>query len=250
MSAAGLLWRNLLISNAEYASWLNLLHATGIPNAHHGTHLLLTPMPHERGGRIHFDDGRWRVSPGYNHHPVYWVTWIGAAAYAAWDGARLPAHAELNRLSADVAVTNADYRIGDVVPVDEPGRSAEDIHHLVGNVQVWCADGPAPAGWGPLQRHLHGAAWNTPGVRAEVVRPRARHLLGSSRGVGVRLVRPDRIGEPTNVGVLGLAGRLAGWLDALTDRDQPLERLDQWAVDALQADVGLGPHVGPGLREP
>ena len=57
---------------------------------------------------------------------------------------------------------------------------------------------------------------------ANAARPRARHLLGSSCGVGVRLIRPDRIGEPTNVGVLGLAGRLAGWLDALTDRDQPL----------------------------
>jgi hypothetical protein len=218
--AAGLLWRSLLVSNAEYATWLNLLHAAGLPNTHAGTHLLLTPMPHERGGRIHFDDtaGVWRVSPGYGYHPAYWVTWIGAAAYAAWDGARLPGHAELSQASADTAPANTDYRVGDVVAVAEPGQASRHIPHLVGNLQVWCADGPALDRWGPVQRYLHGAAWNTPGTRADVARLRSRHLLGSSRGVGIRLVRGDRDDVRARVGVVDLAYRLAGWLAAVRPR--------------------------------
>ena len=50
-------------------------------------------MPHQRGGRLHYDPdaSRWQVSEGYERHPVYWVTWTGAAAFAAWEGARLPA---------------------------------------------------------------------------------------------------------------------------------------------------------------
>ena len=73
------------------------LAGAGLANSHAGTSLLACEMPHERGGRLHRDPatGRWHVSEGYEHHPVYWVTWIGAAAFAAWSNARLPTRAEL-----------------------------------------------------------------------------------------------------------------------------------------------------------
>src|SRR5690606_15484111 len=59
----GILWRNLLVSNAEFAQFLTLLHAAGAPNTRAGTHLLACVMPHERGGRLHLDDraGLWRA---------------------------------------------------------------------------------------------------------------------------------------------------------------------------------------------
>ena len=104
-----------------------------MPNCHGGTYLLACEMPHERGGRLHHDPaiGCWHVSPGYEHHPAYWVTWIGAAAFAAWDGARLPSRAELIELTSQRSrVSNADYRYGDVTPVTEPGRGDGGIHHL------------------------------------------------------------------------------------------------------------------------
>ena len=83
------------ISSAEYARFLNTLSRAGQPNSHHGTYLLACEMPHERGGRLHPDrhTGAWAVSPGYEDYPVYWVTWVGAAAFAARNGARLPAQA-------------------------------------------------------------------------------------------------------------------------------------------------------------
>jgi hypothetical protein len=57
---------------------------------------------------------------------------------AAWSNARLPTRAELieETLHEGAAAANADYQSGDVTPVTEPGRPADEIHHLVGNVQV------------------------------------------------------------------------------------------------------------------
>jgi len=65
------------------------------------------------------------------------VTWIGAAAFAARHGARLPDGSEMTAETqrADVAVTNSDYQIGDTVPVTESGRGPGEVHHLVGNLQ-------------------------------------------------------------------------------------------------------------------
>ncbi|MEW1837691.1 hypothetical protein AB0392_07035 [Nonomuraea angiospora] len=64
----------------------------GLHNTSGGAYLLCCEMPHERGGRLHRDpvSGRWMVSPGFENHPAYWVTWIGAAAFAARHSARLP----------------------------------------------------------------------------------------------------------------------------------------------------------------
>jgi hypothetical protein len=239
----GLTWRNLLVSNAEFCGLLNALHAAGVPNTQRGTHLLLVPMPHERGGRIHWSPERetWTVSPGYEHHPVYWVTWIGAALFAAVNSARLASHGELCVLAADTEPSNHDYALGDVTPVAHI-IAPHGIHHPVGNVQVWCGDGPAAAFGQPVDRWIHGAAWNTPAAPQEVNRLRSRHLLGASRGIGVRLVR-DASAPFTGPTVAQAATVLGTWIDSLADRRRPLADLDLEIVRALQADVGLRAHV-------
>ena len=250
----GLEWRNLLVSNAEFAAFLNELADAGLANSHAGTYLLACEMPHERGGRLHRDPatGRWHVSEGYEHHPVYWVTWIGAAAFAAWSNARLPTRAELieETRHEGAAAANADYQFGDVTPVTEPGRAADEIHHLVGNVQVWCCDGPSSAELhdGPTARWLHGAAWNTPSTCEEIHRARRRHLAGCSRGVGIRLVRDH---ASAKVPAAELAVLLTEWITSLGCRTRSLAALDQVLIESLgsEADVGLGSHVGAGAGE-
>ncbi|OLT34379.1 hypothetical protein BJF79_07370 [Actinomadura sp. CNU-125] len=262
---AGTRWRNLLVANAEYAAFLNELHAAGLPNLHHGAYLLACPMPHERGGRLHHDPAtcHWTVSPGYEQYPAYWVTWIGAAAFAARHGAALPTRVELltaaahcgrlDLLPGTTQPRNTGYRCGDVTPVAEPGRRADSVHHLIGNLQVWCADGPNVAP-GPAVRWLHGAAWNTPGTPREVHRPRHRHLTGASRGVGIRLVaRPGLTAVPPE----RIAAALSAWIADL-DTDEPLHLADERLIAALtglpaqrpahvsQADGRLGAHVRPG----
>jgi UTP-glucose-1-phosphate uridylyltransferase len=250
--------RSLLVSNKEFCGFLNALHDHGATNTVHGTHLLFTEMPHARGGRIHFDPaaGRYRVSDGYADHPVYWVTWIGAAAFALHAGACLPTLAQARTLAAGVipASGNTDYRVGDVTNVAEPDRGGGQVHHPVGNVQIWCQDGPThPLAEAGHSRYLHGAAWNTPDAATEVDRVRTRHLLGSSRGVGIRLARDTPDGTPP-VPVPVVAARLAAWLVSLDNRSRSVTELDQIIVDALtgrssQADVGLGAHVRPGIGE-
>ena len=150
--------------------------------------------------------------------------------------------------SDGLAVTNHGYQAGDTVPVTEPGRGPGEIHHLAGNLQVWCRDGPAGDPSVPASRWLHGAAWNTPGTPEEIRRPRGRHL---SRGVGIRLVR-DHAGQPDATSG-ELATALAGWVRSLASRDRPLRDLDEAlavALNGLQADRGLRAHVGAGAGEP
>lgn len=239
-SGDSLRWRNLLVTNDEFAAFLNEMAAEGLPNHMDGCYLLAVEMPRERGGRLHYNRyaRRWAASPGYGNHPAYWVTWVGAAAYAARHGARLPTRAELLAETARDAltVTNCAYQVGDTVPAAEPGRPADEVHHLAGNLQVWCGDGPDDAQEAPASRWLHGAAWNTPGTPEEIRRPRTRHLAGASRGVGIRLVRD---GQHSPVSAGELAGLLTGWVRGLSMRDRPLRDLDEAlprALAALQAD--------------
>jgi hypothetical protein len=249
-------WRNLLVTNAEFTVMLNELEQEGLASSHGEVPLLACEMAHECGGRLHYDQraSRWRVSDGYQMHPVYWVTWIGAAAFAAREGARLPRRAELAELTASCTgpVANAGYQFADVTPVIEPGLGDQDIHHLLGNLQVWCGDGPGDEELchGPAARWLHGAAWNTPATPQEIHWPRWRHLEGSSRGVGIRLVRD---GARRPVSARELASRLSAWVTGLTDRSRPLTETGQQLIRALsasQADAGLGAHVAPGPGEP
>ncbi|MFE3601335.1 hypothetical protein [Streptomyces sp. NPDC059142] len=233
-------WRNTLVTNAEMADLLTLLHAAGAPNTRLGTHLLVCPMPHERGGRLHFDATRrrWWVSSGYETHPAYWVTWVGAAVMATWSGARLPTRTEALEAAADARAYNADYAVGDTCPVAEPGRGPGQIHHMVGNLQNWCGDGPDVSDPGqPRQRYLVGAAWNTPGTPEAIRAPRSRYLLGSSRGVGIRLVRDSRTTVSSGLGAWELAHLLNGWIDALrTGPDRSPGDVDRVLVTALTGD--------------
>ena len=50
----------MLVSNAEYARFLNALAGAGTLSSHDGTYLLACEMPHERGGRLHLQP-RYRI---------------------------------------------------------------------------------------------------------------------------------------------------------------------------------------------
>lgn len=114
-------------------------------------------MPHKRGGRTHWspEHERWTVSPGFEYHPVYWVTWLGAAVSAAVNSARLPTHGELCVLAADTEPSNHNYALGAVAPVAH-AITPHRIHHPVGNLQEWCGDGPLSEFGQPAERWIHG----------------------------------------------------------------------------------------------
>lgn len=227
----GLLWRNLLVTNDEFAAFLNELAQAGLPSCADGSYLLACEMPHERGGRLRCDPRArwWTVSPGFGGHPAYWVTWIGAAAFAARSGARLPARDEIIAQSRCAGLKVPGQLAGDAMPAAEPGRGAGEIHHLAGNLQVWCCDGPGGSRNAPALRWLHGAP---AGIGGETRRPRARHISSAARDVGIRLVR-DRAGQPAAASAAEIAAMLNCWLGALGDRSRQLGDLDESIAAAL-----------------
>jgi hypothetical protein len=228
---SGLWWRTLLVTNEEFCGFLNEMRSVGVWNVVDGAQLLCNEtMVGGRGGRVHLERGRYVASTGFADHPVYWVTWLGAALFAACAAARLPTRGEVDELlaaRAPVTPTNVDFAVGDTTGVIEAGRPADAIHHLAGNVQVWCQDGPGhPAG---LQmRHYHGVAWNSRGDIEDLRRLKARHVTASSRGIGIRLVRDTPAGMP----------RLAP--DEIARRVADLaEQLDNARLDLAGADRAL-----------
>ncbi|MFD3525145.1 hypothetical protein [Streptomyces sp. NPDC058653] len=77
------------------------------------------------------------------------------------------------------------------------------------------------------------AAWNTPAAPADIHTERSRYLLGSPRGLGVRLVRDDSTGDHIGLGAWEIAARLNRWIDDIGGPDlSPGDRARR-LIDAL-----------------
>lgn len=161
------------ITNAQYAVFLNAksIGADGLYAA--GTYpsqVLISSSIGSYDWGLHYTAGQWVPAPGYENHPVIYVTWYGAMEFATYAGGRLPTEAEWeyacragtptpfntgNCLSETQA--NYDWRhpyincpgnIGftgwATRKVDNYPSNAWGLYNMHGNVWEWCSDWAGP----------------------------------------------------------------------------------------------------------
>jgi formylglycine-generating enzyme required for sulfatase activity len=177
------------ITNARYVQFLNDL------GRHRGAcdgYDCAETKVEDRHSHILFEQGQYRVEPGYEAHPATQVTWYGASAYCAWAGARLPSEAEWEKAARGVESRPYPWgeaapdcnkaQFGDcggmTVPVGSKpaGASPCGALDMAGNVWEWTADwydpdyygvSPAKDPKGPdsgLRKVFRGGSWGYPGT--------------------------------------------------------------------------------------
>jgi len=194
ISLAAFLIDRLPVSNSQFAEFLE---AAG-PRAPDGARYF---DDDDADARIHRRRGRWRTDDDFGEHPVVEVSWLGAAAYCAWRGKRLPSEAEWEKAArgtesgrfpwGDEApdATRARFGAGwnETAPVGSHARGASPYGALdmAGNVWQWVSSAYRPYPYSATDGREDPAPGPVRGTRGGGHDSPAAHLVVTHRGLGL-----------------------------------------------------------------
>ena len=133
------------VTNAQFKAFVDAdpqWRKDRIPRAYHNGHYL----NHWTGNRY---------PNGKSDHPVVYVSWYAAMAYAQWKGKRLPTEAEWEKAARGGLVgqnypwgngigsnrANFGYNVGKTTYVGSYTANGYGLYDMAGNVWEWCLDG-------------------------------------------------------------------------------------------------------------
>ena len=195
---------------------------TEVTNAQFKAFLIENPSWQKGHIEVRFHDGRYlnhwsgnNYPFGKDNHPVTYVNWYAAMAYAEWAGKRLPLELEWeyaargglvgkkyphgDRMTLDDA--NYDGILRDSTPVGSYPANGYGLYDMAGNAWEWCLD--APDDFESVEwlfnnytdvrdrRVLRGGAWDTPKIYVQIDEGRSLNLpTDAGESTGFRCVWP------------------------------------------------------------